>query len=277
MADTEISTTVITSEPRSIPDLGEAWRYRKLALAFARRNIMIRYKQTILGSLWIGLQPLFLAGILTVVLGLFLQVPSDGMPYAIFALSGTTIWNAFQRALNEASMSLASTGSIVQKVYFPRILVPASAVIAAIADFLPVYAVLVIAVVATGRFPGWIILASPLFVILALLMAFSIGLCMTALDAALRDIRLVIPALLQVVMYLSPITYPTSSVPGRWRILYEVNPMVGIVEGFRWSMVAGAAYPSPTALAWSIAFMALTAAIGMILFTRLESFAIDRI
>jgi len=277
MSNAELPVTAISSKPRLMPDFADAWRHRALATTLAWRNIKIRYRQTILGSLWIVLQPLLLTGVLTVVLGMFLSVPSGGLPYAVFAFSGTTIWSAFQRALSDAAISLASSGNIVQKVYFPRMLIPAAAVIATVMDLLPVYALLIVVVAAFGLFPGWVILASPFFVLLALLMAFAIGLWMTVLDAVFRDIRLVTPSILQLLLYLSPVMYSETVVPDRWRALYGLNPLVGVITGFRWSVVAGAQPPDLIGIAWACVFVVLAAISGLMLFARLESFAIDRV
>jgi lipopolysaccharide transport system permease protein len=220
---------------------------------------------------------LLLTGVFTVVLGIFLAVPSGGIPYVLFALAGTTIWSVFQRATNDAAISLASSGNIIQKVYFPRLVVPVSAVVAAVADLLPIYAVLLVLVWLLGLFPGWLVLVSSLFVLLALLLALAIGLWMTVLDAIFRDVRFVTPSILQLVMYLSPVMYSESSVPERWRMLYHLNPVVGLVEGFRWSVIAQAPPPDPFGLAWTCAFIVLAAGSGLLVFTRLETFAIDHI
>ncbi len=277
MTSVEMRITAISSKPRLMPDFADAWRHRALAATLAWRNIKIRYRQTILGSMWIVLQPLLLAGVLTVVLGMFLQVPSEGLPYGLFALAGTTIWSVFQRTLNDAATSLASSGNIIQKVYFPRLLIPASSVIVAAADLVPICVVLLVAVAAFGLLPGWAILTLPIFVLLALLMAFAIGLWMTVLDAVFRDIRLIIPSVLQLLMYLSPIMYSETVVPARWQTLYNLNPLVGIIKGFRWSVIAGASAPDLVALASTCVFIFIVGITGVMVFTRFESFAVDRI
>jgi lipopolysaccharide transport system permease protein len=223
------------------------------------------------------LQPLLLTGVLTVVLGMILQVPSGDLPYALFALSGTTVWSLFQRALNDTGMSLASSGTIILKVYFPRILVPLSAALTAVADILPVLVLLLIAAVAYGRFPGWPILAMPAFALLALILAFATGLVVTVLDAVFRDMRLVLPTALQLVMYVSPVMYAETLVPQRWQTLYELNPLVALIQGFRWSTLAGAPPPDLFGLAWACGVTAAMLVAGLMLFARLENFAVDRI
>ena len=272
-----MALTEINSTRALFPSLREAWRHRQLAVMLMRRNIKVRYRQTVLGSLWMVLQPLLLAGVLTVVLGMILQVPSGGLPYALFALSGTTLWSVFQRALNDTGVSLASSGAIILKVYFPRVLVPVSAALTAIVDIVPVLAVLLIASIAYGLLPGWPILMMPVFTLLALLLAFAAGLVVTVLDAVFRDMRLVIPTALQLVMYVSPVMYSETMVPERWRTLYELNPLVAVIQGFRWATLAGAPPPDLFGVAWACGFAAVMLVAGLMLFARLENFAIDRI
>jgi lipopolysaccharide transport system permease protein len=272
-----VSITEISSRRRVLPDMREAWRHRRLAVMLMQRNIKVRYRQTVLGSLWVVLQPLLLTGVLTVVLGMILQIPSGDLPYVLFALSGTTIWSAFQRALNDTGISLASSGAIILKVYFPRILVPISAALTAIVDIVPILVVLLVMSIAYGLFPGWPILVAPVFVLLALVLAFATGLLVTVLDAVFRDMRLIIPSALQLVLYVSPVMYSETSVPERWWTLYELNPLVAIIQGFRWSTLAGAPPPDLFGVAWACGFAGVTLIAGLTLFARLENFAVDRI
>jgi len=268
---------VITSKDPLFPNLAEAWHHRQLAVVLAKRNIKVRYKQTILGSTWIVIQPLLLSGMLTLVLGVFLSVPSGGIPYALFALTGTALWSAFSRAISDTSISLASSGSIILKVYFPRILIPVAALLTVVLDFLPIFAVVLIAVFAYGLFPGWPLLLSPVFVLLTLALAFGVGLWVTMLDAVYRDMRLVIPSVLQLMVYASPVMYAESVVPLRWQALYHLNPVVGLLAGFRWSLVANAAPPALLDIEWCIALTAIMLIGGLSVFARLERFAVDRI
>ena len=267
----------ITSGTPFFPDLAEAWHHRQLAVMLARRNIKIRYKQTLLGSAWVVIQPLLLTGILTLILGMLLAVPSGGLPYMLFAFAGTALWSAFQRTVNDAGISLAASGSVILKVYFPRILVPLSAALTTAVDVLPVYAALLVAVGAYGLFPGWPIVLSPLFLLLALVIGFAIGLWVTMLDAIYRDMRLIIPSVLQLIFYVSPVAYAASIVPERWQALYRLNPLVGLLEGFRWSLIAGAPPPSAFDIAWCCALAGLLLLGGLAVFARLEQFAVDRI
>ena len=267
----------IDAKHRYFPELGEAWQHRHLAWVLARRNLKLRYAQTILGSVWIVIQPVLLAGMLTAIFGLLIALPTDGVPYALFAFAGTTLWSVFQRAVVDTGISMVGNAAIIIKVYFPRILVPLASVLTAVVDFLPVYALLILVTLIGGQASGWPILLSPLFALLALLLAFAVGLWTTALDAIFRDVRLVVPTIMQLVFYATPIMYSESVVPQRWRLLYHLNPFVGIIEGFRWSIIAGAHPPAIGDLSWSIVFTGLCLVTGLMLFARLETFAVDRI
>jgi len=174
-----------------------------------------------------------ITGVLTIVGGMLLQAPSQGIPYPLFAFTGTVIWSLFQRVLIDTSTSLALSGPIILKVYFPRILVPISSVLTATFDILPVFALLLIVVAIYGYWPGWAILLTPIFVVLAAALAFAIGLMVTMLDAIYRDVRLIMPTVLQLVFYVTPIMYAEDLVPQRWRVFYEINPIVALVNAFR--------------------------------------------
>lgn len=214
---------------------------------------------------------------LTLILGMLLSVPSDGLPYLLFVFTGTVIWSTFQRAVTDTGISLAGSGNIILKVYFPRILIPISSALTALVDLIPVYAVLLLVVAAYGQFPGWPILLSPVFLLLALLMAFAIGLWVTVLDAVFRDIRMVVPSALQLIFYATPVMYSATVVPERFVVLFRLNPLFGLINGFRWSMVAAATPPNLIDIAWSCGFIVLMLAAGLALFARLENFAVDRI
>lgn len=267
----------ITSRPALLPDFAECWRNRGLLWMLVRRNIKVRYMQTVLGSAWIIIQPLLLAGMLTVVIGVLLRAPSGDIPYPLFAFTGSAIWNMFQRAFSETSTSFAASAGIIQKVYFPRMLVPLSSAATTLVEFSPVFVVLVLTTLFYGRFPGLQFLALPLYLLLAFFLAFGIGLWVTALDAIYRDLRLVVPSILQMMMFASPVMYAMSAVPARWRSLYECNPLVAILEGFRWSLVAGASAPSMHALTICVGVTIFFLVTGMSIFTRLEVFAVDRV
>jgi lipopolysaccharide transport system permease protein len=267
----------ITNRAPRFPDFAEAWRYRWMALALARRNIMTRYTQTVLGPGWFVIQPIMLTGVLALVMGTILGAPSDGMPYLLFAGTGAVLWTTFNRSITEITMSLVATGSIFGKVYFPRLLVPVAALLTAAVDFAPVYMLLIVAVVAYGLFPGWPILLFPVFVLLTLTLAFALGLWLTVFDSYYRDVRLTVPFVLQFVFYLSPVMYAASAVPVGFRALFSLNPLTGLLNGFRWSLVAGAPPPTLFELEWVGAVTLVTLVGGLMIFARFERVVVDRI
>jgi lipopolysaccharide transport system permease protein len=270
-------TVEISSLPPLFPDFAESWRYRWMALALTRRNVMTRYTQTVLGPGWFIVQPIMLTGVLALVMGAILGAPSDGMPYLLFAGTGAVLWTTFNRSITEITMSLVATGSIFGKVYFPRLLVPVAALLTAAVDFLPVYALLIVTILAYGLFPGWPILLFPGFVLLTLALAFALGLWLTVFDSYYRDVRLTVPFILQFVFYLSPVMYAASAVPPNLRVLFSLNPLSGLLNGFRWSLVAGAPPPTLFELAWVGGLALLTLVGGLMIFARFERVVVDRI
>jgi len=267
----------ITSAPRLFPDIRESWAGRGLLWMLIRRNMKVRYMQTLLGSTWIVLQPLLLAGMLTVIMGAILGAPSGNIPYPLFAFTGSAIWNTFQRTFSETSVSFANSGSIIQKVYFPRILIPLSSALTTLVEFLPVFVALIATTIFYDRFPGLPILAMPLYLLLAFALAWGVGLWVTALDAIYRDLRLVVPSLLQLMMFASPVMYSVSAVPAKYLSLYQLNPLVAVLEGFRWSLVSGAEQPDTYALISAVGIAFFLVLTGLSIFTRLEQFAVDRL
>ena len=230
----------ITIQPVSrwqILDLKEIWQYRELFYFLAWRDIKVRYKQTVLGALWALLQPLLTMILFSVIFGMLIKVDSEGAPYPIFAFTALLPWQLFAFALMHASNSLVNDKNLVTKVYFPRIIVPLSSVAAGLVDFAISFLILIgmmlfYKIPLTGR-----VLSLPLFTILALTSALAVGLWLSALIVKYRDFRYVIPFLTQFWMYATPIAYASSLIPAGWRSLYAVNPMVGVVEGFRWALL----------------------------------------
>jgi lipopolysaccharide transport system permease protein len=266
-----------TSRPPVFPDFGEAWRYRWMTVALTRRNLMSRYTQTILGPGWFILQPIMLTGVLTLVMGAILRAPSDGMPYVVFAASGTIVWTTFNRSLMDTSISLVTMGPIFSKVYFPRILVPVAALMTSAVEFLPVYALLILLVLAYGLFSGWLLILLPFFVLLTLLVSFGLGLWLTVFDSYFRDVRLVLPFVLQFVFYFSPIIYGSSAVPARWRFLFQMNPLTGLLDCVRWSLVAGAPAPTMFEIVWVACLGVGLTLTGLVVFARFERIIVDKI
>jgi len=219
----------------------DLWRYRELFSVLAWRDVSVRYKQTVIGAAWAVLRPFLTMVIFTVVFGRVAKLPSDGAaPYALLVFAGLLPWSLFSAALTGASESMVANANLIGKVYFPRIIVPTATLLTALIDFLLSLMILV-AMMAWYRFlPGWQILMLPLFVALALLASLGPGLWVTALNIKYRDFRVVIPFLVQIGLYVSPVGFSSSVVPEEWRWLYSLNPLVGIIDGFRWCLLGGA-------------------------------------
>lgn len=218
----------------------DLWRYRELFLILAWRDIAVRYKQTIIGVAWAVLRPLLTMVVFTVIFGALARLPSDGdAPYALLVFAGMLPWSLFATALSDASNSLIDNANLIGKVYFPRIIVPAAAVISAFMDFLISFGILLALLVLFRFAPGWQILWLPLFVLMAVLASLGPGLWITALNVKYRDFRYVIPFLVQFGLYVSPVGFSSQVVPEGWRLLYSLNPMVGVIDGFRWCILGG--------------------------------------
>jgi lipopolysaccharide transport system permease protein len=218
----------------------DIWRYRELFYVLAWRDVSVRYKQTIIGLAWAVIRPLLTMVVFTVVFGKLAKLPSEGTaPYALMVFAGLLPWQFFSTALSESSSSLIGNQNLISKVYFPRLIVPTAAVVVAFVDFIVTFALLA-ALMAWYRFvPGWNILALPLFIAMAFLASLGPGLWITALNVKYRDFRYVIPFIVQFGLYISPIGFSSSVIPEEWRLLYSLNPMVGVIDGFRWAILGG--------------------------------------
>jgi lipopolysaccharide transport system permease protein len=218
-------------------NLRDLWAYRELLYFLTWRDIKVRYKQTALGMAWVVLQPLLLMLVFTMFFGRLVELPSDGIPYPLFTYTALLPWQLFSRALNEGSMSLIAHERVITKTYFPRILLPASAVLASLIDFGIAFLVLIGFILFYGVHPGLAIFTLPVFVLLVVMTAFGVSLWLAAFNVLYRDVRYVLPFFTQLWMFATPIIYPVSVVPDSWRLLYSLNPMVGVVEGFRWALL----------------------------------------
>ncbi len=224
-------------------NLIELWEYRELLYFLTWRDIKVRYKQTVLGAAWAVIQPLGMMLVFTIFFGHLVGVPSDGLPYPIFAYTALLPWQLFSRALTDASTSLVVNERLITKVYFPRLLIPVSAVLASLVDFAIAFVLLLGMMVFYGIVPTGSVLMLPLFVLLALMTALGIGFWLSALNAQYRDVRYTLPFLTQFWLFATPVVYPASLVPEQWRLLYGLNPMTGVVEGFRWALLGGTGAP----------------------------------
>jgi len=218
----------------------DLWRYRELFIILAWRDVSVRYKQTIIGVLWALIRPLLTMVVFTVIFGRIAKLPSDGQaPYALMVFAAMLPWTLFANALSEASNSLINNANLIGKVYFPRLIIPAATLVTAFIDFLISFVILLGMMIWYRFLPGWEILYLPFFIILALLASLGPGLWITALNVKYRDFRYVIPFVVQFGLYVSPVGFSSNVIPEQWRLLYSLNPMVGVIDGFRWCLLGG--------------------------------------
>jgi lipopolysaccharide transport system permease protein len=272
VAQTLSASTVIRIEPSRgwfTFDLKELWEYRELLLFLAWRDIKVRYKQTSLGIAWAVIQPVTTMLIFTGIFGKLAQVPSEGLPYPIFAFSAVLPWNYFAGALTISTNSVVTNSNLISKVYFPRIIVPLSGVISGVVDFGIGLVILIGMMFWFGIVPTWGIVVLPCFLLLATATALGVGLWLSALNARYRDIGYLIPFLIQCWMYASPVAYPVSLVPEKWRLVYSLNPMVGVIEGFRWGLL-GKQHPAVGVMAVSILAVIGLLVAGVCFFKHME-------
>ena len=251
----------------------ELWDYRELFYFLTWRDIKVRYKQTAFGAAWAVLQPFLTMVVFSLFFGRLAGIPSGDVPYPVFAFAALVPWTFFATAVGLAGNSLVEQERILAKIYFPRLIVPAAAVLASLVDFAIAFVVLLLMMLAYGIVPSAAILALPLFVALAALTALAVGLWLSALNVMYRDVRYVIPFLVQLWLFVSPVAYPSSLVPAPWDAVYGLNPMAGVIDGFRWALL-GQSEPSGPMLAVSVAATAALLVGGLLYFRRMErSFA----
>jgi lipopolysaccharide transport system permease protein len=250
-------------------DLAAVWRYRELLYFLVLRELVVRYKQAALGFGWAIMQPLFSVLIFTLVFGVFAKIPSDGIPYPVFALAATLPWMYFAEAMRRSGLSLINDSELVRKVYFPRLILPLAGIITPLADFLVAFVVLLIMMAWYGIWPTWHIILLVPFLMLAMGLALATGLWLGPINVRYRDIMHTLPFLVQVWMYASPIVYPVSMVPEKWRALYSLNPMVGVIEGFRWALL-GTKSPNLSSIAIGATIIILATVAGIIFFKNKE-------
>lgn len=218
----------------------DLWRYRELFIILSWRDLSVRYKQTIIGILWAILRPFLTMVVFTVIFSRIAKLPSDGnAPYALMVFAAMLPWSLFANSLAESSNSLIDNTNLISKVYFPRLIIPAATLITALVDFLISFVILVAMMIYYQFMPGWQIILIPFFIILALMASLGPGLWITALNVKYRDFRYVIPFLVQFGLYISPVGFSSNVVPDKWRLLYSLNPMVGVIDGFRWCILGG--------------------------------------
>jgi len=277
MKSAPLQKLVITSARTwSFPDLRELWSFRELLMTFIMRDIKVRYKQTAIGILWAVIQPVVTMVVFTLIFGRLGQLPSNGLPYPAFVLAALLPWQLFVKALTQGSMSMVALGPIMAKIYFPRLIAPVSSVLAGLIDFAIAFAILILIMLWYGIAPGPQVLLAPFFVLLALCAALAVSLWLSALNAEFRDVQHALPFVGQIWMFLTPVVYPASLVPEAWRWVYLLNPMVGVVEGFRWSLLGG---PTPALMGMVVSTVVMLALLvgGLLYFARYEKAFVDRL
>lgn len=250
-------------------NLRDLWTYRELLYFLIWRDIKVRYKQTVLGAAWAIIQPFFTMVVFSIFFGRLAKVPSDGLPYPVFAYCALLPWQLFAHALNESGNSLVGNQNLLTKVYFPRLIIPIAAVVAGLADFVFAFAVLLGMLLYYGLMPTLAIITLPFFLFFALATSLAAGLWLSALNVQYRDIRYIIPFLTQFWLFVTPVAYPASLVPKSIRPLYGLNPMVGVVEGFRWALL-GKGDPPQAMLAVSVGVVIILLVSGLIYFRKME-------
>ncbi|WP_454717233.1 ABC transporter permease [Caulobacter segnis] len=254
-------------------NVAELWQARELLYILALREVKVRYKQAAIGVGWAILQPVLAVLIFSAIFGHFAKMPTGDTPYIVFAFCAVLPWTYFSEAVRRSSMGLVSDSELIRKVYFPRLILPLALVSAPLVDFLAGMVVLLALLVVYGITPTPFFLLLPVFLAIALALALSVGLWLGPLSVRYRDVMHALPFMIQVWLYATPVAYPASIVPERWRLLYSLNPMVGVIEGFRWALL-GTSHPDFRAMAISVAFIAVSLTLGLVYFRKMErSFA----
>ncbi len=253
--------------------LRELWEYRELVYFLIWRDVKVRYKQTVLGAAWAIIQPVFTMIVFSIFFGRLAKVPSDGIPYPIFSFAALVPWNFFAQGLSQSSDSLVGSANLIRKVYFPRLAIPVAAVSGGVVDFCIAFGVLILMMFYYGMAPTANVLWLPLFLLLALTTSLGVGLWLSALNVQFRDVKYTVPFMVQFWLFSTPVAYPSSLLQEPWRTIYGINPMVGVVEGFRWALLGVNTSPGPTVAVSAVAALVLLLS-GAYFFRRMEkSFA----
>jgi lipopolysaccharide transport system permease protein len=250
-------------------NLREFWEYRDLGYFLIWRDIKVRYKQTVLGAMWAILQPTFTMVVFSLFFGKLAGIPSEGLPYPIFSYAALVPWQFFANGLNNSSNSLVGSANLLKKVFFPRLLIPTSAVLSGVVDFILAFIVLLVMMAFYGILPTRNVVWLPFLLLLALVTSLGVGLWFSALNVQFRDIRYAVPFIVQAWMFVTPIAYPSSLLPEPWRTLYAINPMAGVVEGFRWALLDTDTQPGSMVFVSAIVATALLVG-GLYYFRRME-------
>jgi lipopolysaccharide transport system permease protein len=253
----------------------DVWRYRELFWFLVWRDILVRYKQTVVGVAWSVIRPLVTMIVFTVIFGMLAKLPSDGVPYPLLVFAAMLPWNFFSNALSESSASLIGNANLLTKIYFPRIIIPVSSIIVSLIDFVISMAIMAAIMLWYGYLPDWRIVTLPFFLLLAFLPVAGAGLWFAALNVKYRDFRYLVPFMLQFGLYVSPVGFASSIVPEKWRLLYAINPMVGVIDGFRWALLKGSGEINWLGLLLSTVLSSLLLMTGLWFFRKTERIIAD--
>jgi lipopolysaccharide transport system permease protein len=270
LADREMPVTVVTPSQGWVAlQLSKVWEYRELLYFLTWRDIKVRYKQTVLGVAWAIIQPFCTMVVFSIFFGRLANIPSDGVPYPLFSYAALVPWTFFAHGLSQSSDSLVASANLLKKVYFPRLIIPIAAIFASAVDFVLAFIVLLVMMLFYGITPTVRVLWLPCFLLLALTTSLGVGLWLSAMNVQFRDVRYTVPFLTQFWLFATPIAYPSSLLSEPWRTLYSINPMVGVVESFRWALLGAATAPGPMVIVSSLASLALLVS-GLFYFRRME-------
>jgi lipopolysaccharide transport system permease protein len=272
--DTQVPTIIIRPPRKWVPvNFKELWEYRELLYFFTWRDVKLRYKQTGLGIAWAIIQPLFLMIVFSLFFGGLAQIPSDGVPYPLFSLAALLPWTLFAEGMTRSTISMVSNASIMTKVYFPRLIMPVASIMSPLVDFCFAFGILIIMMAYYGFVPTINVIFLPLLVIFAMMTSLSVGLWLSALNVKYRDFQYTVPFLIQIWMFASPVVYPASMVPQQLRFLYALNPMTGVIEGFRWALLG--TNPPTTMIFISLGVVIALLVTGVFYFRRMEQYFAD--
>ena len=272
--DHSVPTIVIRPPRRWVPvDFNELWEYRELLYFFTWRDVKLRYKQTGLGIAWAIIQPLFLMVVFSLFFGGLAKIPSDGIPYPLFSLAALLPWTLFAEGMTRSTISMVSNAGIMTKVYFPRLIMPVASIMSPLVDFCVAFGILILMMAYYGFVPTINIIFLPLLVIFAMMTSLAVGLWLSALNVKYRDFQYTVPFLIQIWLFASPVVYPASMVPEQFRFLYALNPMSGVIEGFRWALLG--TNPPSTMIFISLVVVIVLLVSGVFYFRRMEQYFAD--
>ena len=272
--EAQVPTIIIRPPRKWVPvDFKELWEYRELLYFFTWRDVKLRYKQTGLGIAWAIIQPLFLMIVFSLFFGGLAQIPSDGVPYPLFSLAALLPWTLFAEGMTRSTISMVSNAGIMTKVYFPRLIMPVASIMSPLVDFCFAFGILIIMMAYYGFVPTLNVIFLPLLVIFAMMTSLAVGLWLSALNVKYRDFQYTVPFLIQIWMFASPVVHPASMVPQQFRFLYALNPMTGVIEGFRWALLGT---NPPTAMIFiSLGVVIALLVSGVFYFRRMEQYFAD--